>query len=138
MAPLDTEGLTQLAGTVAQVRVGLRQTAPARHQLDACYGLDGAQQHRVRRAFARGHEVEVPVHAINEEDVGKARRAEHDFRACGAPTRPGVGSPIFGASIRLGLHDPARDHAGAGLVYQQLADHIACHLEHGARVKVSR
>ena len=73
-----------------------------------------------------GDDVHAVVQSVDPVDVGVARRAEHDR---GSRRRPeaGVGGPVGGAVVGLGLHDPCGPPGPAVLVHQHPPDEVAGH-----------
>jgi len=105
-----------------------RRTVRARAHLFFGAGehLRRAHEHGVTRSLRVAHDVEALVHAVHEEDVRGARRAEERARSL-RESDPRVAREILRPAVRLRLDD-ARD---------ALAVHDACADErtrHDARV----
>src|SRR5688500_17755613 len=132
---IDGEGLAELARAVAELTTRGGHAAPRRHQFEPVERLDCSNQHGVRHLDCRGYQIEVPVHAVNEEDVRMARGAEHHFRARGAAPAERMRRAIFRAAVRLGFHDASADAPGGRFVDQDLTYHFARYHQHGASVE---
>ena len=65
------------------------------------------QQHGGGLTLRLGDEVQAAVHAVNEIDIGVARRAEHGGVAGGLVVAVGVGGLVDGAHVGLGFRDAA-------------------------------
>jgi hypothetical protein len=60
----------------------------------------------MRHALGAGHDIEVIVHSVDEENVSHPGWAKHDLGAGGSPPPGAVGREVFGAPVSLGFHDP--------------------------------
>jgi hypothetical protein len=72
---VDSQGLGQLSGAVAEVEVWLVAAAGA-HLLDAVGWFQGSDQDGGCLSFGFGYRVEEAVDSVGEVDVGVAGRAE--------------------------------------------------------------
>src|SRR2546430_6980343 len=94
---------------------------------DAGSGLERATQHRLRDARLPGHEVETPVHAVCEIDVGMPRRAEHNLGAWSPASTFRVGGQVVRAEVGLDLDEPAPHYLPVELANEDLAQQVARH-----------
>lgn len=65
------EGVGELAGTVREIDVSM-DAAGFAHEHSARLRLDGPNKDGPRRAFRFGHDVQEPVHPVDEVDVGRS------------------------------------------------------------------
>src|SRR5579864_409127 len=115
----DAQRARELAGSVGRAS-------------DSGTRLKGANQHATGGAFRLRHDVEAVMDAVNQVNIGVARRAEQDACA-GRQAAVGVSGRIGGAQIGFGLDD-----APGGLAMRQdLAQQRASHLRRRARIKRS-
>ena len=118
VAQVDAERLGQLAGTAAEVEVGLAAAAGA-HLLHPVGRLQGPDQDRGGLSLGFGDRVEKAVDPVGEVDVGAARRAEEDAGPLGQAD-VGVAGGVVGV-VALGLDD----RAAAPFVEEGAADQLA-------------
>ena len=78
-------------------------------EVQAALWLDCADEHRARCACGVRGDIEHPVDAIDEIDVGMARWTEHGEVTRGAAAIS-VGGGVTGATVGLSLDDAA-DHS---------------------------
>jgi len=95
-------------GPPALVATSLVGTTPA-EEVQATLWFDCADKHCARRACGMRGDVEHPVDAVDEVDVGMARWTEHREVALGAAA-VGVGVGVAGATVGRCLDDAA-DHS---------------------------
>jgi hypothetical protein len=105
VAPVESQGLTQLAGAVGQRRAASGVPPPPRHELDADQGLDRANEHSLGMAFRAGDQVEIPMHAVHEENVDEPGWPEHHFGAARPATGEAMGGTIVRPPVRLDFDD---------------------------------
>lgn len=119
MGAVDAEGQGELAGAGAEF-VELFAMAALLHLRDAAGGLEGADEDEAVLGAAFDEEIEEPVHAVVEIDVGSAGRVFFDELA-GAGAGGGVGGEIALHGVGLGFDDDA----GAAFPDEFHADEIA-------------
>ncbi len=115
---IDSQGLGQLAGTVAELEIGLTSASGA-HLLDPVGRLQRPDQDGGCLSFGFGDGVEQAVDPVGEVDVGVAGRAEEDPGALGK-TDVGVAGGVVGL-VALGLDDDA----AAASVEEGAADQVS-------------
>src|SRR5262249_18376563 len=77
--------------------------------------------------LALGYNVETMVHAIDEVDIGKARRTEH-HRIAWSFSSGSVAGAVFWAAIGFGLHDaPRAEWLARDLAHEQRANQVTGH-----------
>src|SRR6266436_8729313 len=115
----------QLARPRAQQSLIVQSTATA-HCGNAMGRLQGADQHRTRRAFLLADEIDAPMDAIGAIDIGNAWRPEHHQIARRRPAERMRGR--FGVMIGLDLDDDAADAVNQ----QSRPDQVGRDLVHAA------
>ena len=135
MLAVYRKSFAQLAGAVSELTPRGVNPSPACHQLEARYGFYGSDEDGMGLADLPCDDIEVVVHAVDEENIGVSRRPEHDLRARRAPAIPAVRCSVFGTSVRFCFDDAADRHAIGRSVDQRLTDALARDLEHGACVE---
>ena len=105
MGAVDAEGESELAGAGAEF-VEFFTVAALLHLLDAAGGLEGADENEAVLCAAFDEEVEEPVHAVVEIDVGGAGWVGLYELAC-AWTGGGVGGEVAFYRVGFGLDDDA-------------------------------
>lgn len=95
----DCERLAEFAGAVCQSLCVVTKFA---HLLFAFNRDDAPNQDAFPGAFGLRHSIHVPVHAVDEVDVGVPTRAKHDLVSLGLAAE-GVGGVVCGAQVALGL-----------------------------------
>ena len=88
------------------------------HNVDAFDRQDAADEDRAGRPFRFRDRVEAMVCAVDEVDVGDARRAVHDRAAWGAPIR--VRGFVIRPAVRFGFVDDAPQDAVAQHAHEVL------------------
>src|SRR5262249_44998416 len=91
-APIEPERPTQLARAVGRML------------FEAQNGLGTPQQYGARMTGVFSHDVQAPVHPVDEVDVGAPAGLVHRRGAARAPV-PGVRRPIVLAEVRLRLDE---------------------------------
>ena len=87
------------------------------HVIDAAGGLERAEQDESRALRSLHKDVEEPVHAVIEVDVGSACRVGfHELSGAGA--EPGMAGRVVDRVVCLRFHD----HAGAGVPLEVASD----------------
>jgi hypothetical protein len=119
MAAVDAEGEGKLAGAGAEF-VEFFAVAALLHFLDAAGGLEGADEDEAVLGAAFDEEVEEPVHAVVEIDVGGAGRVFF-YELAGAGAGGGVGGEIAFHGVGFGFDDDA----GAAFPDELDADEVA-------------
>lgn len=137
MSAVEPQRLAELTWTVGEFSQLSSSPSPF-HEFDTELGSDGANQDGVRLAGLSGDHVEVPVHPVNEEQVGVACLAEHGFGALSTPTFVAVRGAILGTSISFGFHDDAAARPLRSLVDEQLADTFPRDHEDRACIEATR
>src|SRR4051812_41640737 len=92
--------------------------------MDAIERLQGTHEDSARLTLGACDGVEAPIHAINEVDVGDARRSVQRIRAAGAPGG-GVTCEVMLAEIGLRLDDATACHASRGAALEHGAEKLA-------------
>ncbi len=98
-----------------------RTAAPS----DARPRLERAHEDSLRHAGLARDEVEAPVHAVREVDVGVSGSAEHDLGACGAPPTLRMGGEVVRTQVRLDLDQAAPPRLAVDLADQDLVQQVS-------------
>ena len=106
MGLVDFEGGGELAGAGQEVGFLCGLGSVLEHSLLAGEGFGGADEDRGGVAFWVGDEVEHPVVAVGEVDVGVTGRAEHGV-VFGGLAAIGVASGIVGSGVSFDFDDLA-------------------------------
>lgn len=99
-----TKGGADLCRTAEQVGITFGEGSVGAHFLEGFEGLSGADEDGGADSGRLGGDVEHPMHAVREVDVGMSGRAEHDLVARGGAS-VGMASGIVDSSIGLGFDD---------------------------------
>ncbi len=81
------------------------QLSPFQHRFDPGDRFDGPDENGMWYVIRTRDYIEHLMNAIAQIDIGMASRAEHDLCPICAPVIPGMGSPIFGATVGFCFRD---------------------------------
>jgi hypothetical protein len=98
--------------------------AEAGHGVEACDGLEGADEDAAGLAVWEAGEIQTEVHAVDEVDVGEAGRSEEDGVACGL-TGEGVGGGVVEAEVGFDFEDAAGEVFAVEGADEELAEEVA-------------
>lgn len=101
--PVNSEGLGELSGAGAQLRVSVRFPPPAHGPGSAC-GLEGADEDKAVLVAALHEEVQKPVNPVVEVNIGGSRRMYLD-KMPGGRTAERVAGLVIPHRIRLRFDD---------------------------------
>lgn len=119
MAAVDGEGLGELAGAGAEV-AGFFTLAALPHLRNATGGLEGTDEDEAVPRAAFDVEIEEPVHAVVEIDVGGTGRVGF-YELAGA----GAGGGVTGGISLHGVGFGFDNDAGAAVPDELDADEVA-------------
>ncbi len=130
----DAQRLAQFAGPVGEkARIG-GKVATCGHDIQAEDRLERTNQHGVRLAFARDHDIEGPTDSVKQIDVRAPRWTEHRFGSFGASARA-VRRLIERAAVGLALDDATADESLWRSTHQDFSDAVACDDQHRACIE---
>ncbi len=121
--PSNIERFGQFARPIGEPADWPSPAAPVIHLSDSAEGREGPNQNATRFAFLIGYYIQALVHAVDEIDVGTARRPEQHIGARCAAAR-GVRGQVLEAKIRFGLDNGA----GSLSMQEHAAEQIACYI----------
>ena len=143
LAAVKPQGAAAFAGAVQQVLplvgrqfIGCFSVPQAADGVQPVYRGKTTQQHGGGLALRLGDEVQAAVHAVDEIDVGMARRAEHGGVAGGLVVAVGVGGLVDGAHIGLRFRDAAHQQLALIPPHQIAADEAAGDIHRISRIKI--
>lgn len=117
---VDAEGAGEFAGAGCEL-VGVADfRAALAHGVDAGDGFEGAEEDESGAVWAFDEDVEEPVDAVVEVDVGGAGGVGFDEGA-GAGAEPGVAGGVVCGVVGFGFHDDA----GGAVPVEVAADEFA-------------
>src|ERR1035438_6684385 len=90
---------------------------------DILHRLNGAQQDGGGMTFPFRDHVHAVVHAIDQVNIGMARRPEHDFGPLRPPAR-GVRRKVMRAEVGLHFHDAANPLTATGSAHEIFAEQV--------------
>lgn len=111
----DRVGGADFGGSAEKIFGARHFGSPVLHRVESIEGFGGADEHGGADSGGLGGDVEHPVHAVGEVDVGVARFAEHDL-VSGRGAAVGVAAGIVEPAIGFRLHD-----SGAELSLDQIS-----------------
>ena len=116
---VDVHGGAEFAGAVGEEQ-GILHGTVGLHEIEAERGLDGADENRLSNAHRAANGVHAPMVAVNEIDISKSRRAEHDAVA-GSFAAKGMRGGIV-AEVGFGFDDDDGAQAGQGFADEEMAE----------------
>lgn len=105
---VKSQRLSDFTGTRAQQGRSHGGTAPLKDSLKSFKDLSAPNQNRGGLTFGSGDNIEHPMHAITEIEIGTTTGAPHGCIA-GRPAMSRVAGTILGPAIRFHLGDPERN-----------------------------